>query len=105
MSKYLNVPNGNYKVAVQTGGTIYLDTGVESGTVDISGNLIVRGEQTTVNTAELDIEDNIITINSGETGAGITLNSAGIKINRGTLPDSFFFELFNAFRLQLQSPK
>ena len=90
MSKYLNVPNGNYKVAVQTGGTIYLDTGVESGTVDISGNLIVRGEQTTVNTAELDIEDNIITINSGETGAGITLNSAGIKINRGTLPDSFF---------------
>ena len=90
MSKYLNVPDGNYKVAVQTGGTIYLDTGFETGTVEISGNLLVKGDQTTVNTATLDIEDNIITLNSGETGAGITLNSAGIKINRGTLPDTFF---------------
>ena len=90
MSKYLNVPNGNYKVVVQDGGTIYLDTGFEIGTVEISGNLLVRGEQTTVNTAQLDIEDNIITLNSGETGAGITLNDAGFRINRGTLPDSFF---------------
>jgi hypothetical protein len=90
MSKYLNVPDGNYKVAVQTGGTIYLDTGFETGYVEISGNLLVKGDQTTVNTAQLDIEDNIITLNSGETGAGITLNSAGIKINRGTLPDTFF---------------
>jgi hypothetical protein len=90
MSKYLNVPDGNYKVAVQTGGTIYLDTGFETGTVEISGNLLVKGDQTTVNTATLDIEDNIITLNSGETGAGITLNSAGIKIERGSLPDTFF---------------
>ena len=90
MSKYLNVPNGNYKVAVQTGGTIFLDTGLDTGTVEISGNLLVRGDQTTVNTAQLDIEDNIITLNSGETGAGITLNDAGFRINRGTLPDSFF---------------
>ena len=90
MSKYLNVPNGNYKVAIKTGGTIYLDTGFETGTVEISGNLLVKGDQTTVNTATLDIEDNIITLNSGETGAGITLNSAGIKIERGSLPDTFF---------------
>jgi hypothetical protein len=90
MSKYLNVPDGNYKVAVQTGGTIYLDTGFETGYVEISGNLLVKGDQTTVNTAQLDIEDNIITLNSGETGAGITLNSAGIKIERGSLPDTFF---------------
>ena len=90
MSKYLNVPNGNYKVAIKTGGTIYLDTGFETGYVEISGNLLVKGDQTTVNTAQLDIEDNIITLNSGETGAGITLNSAGIKIERGSLPDTFF---------------
>jgi hypothetical protein len=90
MSRYVNVPNGNYKVSVQTGGTIYLDTGIETGTVEISGNLLVKGDQTTVNTAQLDIEDNIITLNSGETGAGITLGDSGIRINRGTLPDSFF---------------
>jgi len=90
MSKYLNVPDGNYKVHVKTGGTIFLDTGFETGTVEISGNLLVKGDQTTVNTAQMDIEDNIITLNSGETGAGITLTSAGIKIERGTLPDTFF---------------
>ena len=90
MSKYLNVPNGNYKVSVQTGGTIYLDTGFDTGTVEISGNLLVKGETTTVNTAELNIEDNIITLNSGETGAGITLGEAGIKIERGSESDAFF---------------
>ena len=90
MSKDLNVPDGNYKVHVKTGGTIFLDTGFETGTVEISGNLLVKGDQTTVNTAQMDIEDNIITLNSGETGAGITLTSAGIKIERGTLPDTFF---------------
>ena len=90
MSKYLNVPNGDYKVSVRSGGTIFLDTGFEVGTVEISGNLLVKGETTTVNTTELDIEDNIITLNSGETGAGITLNEAGIKIERGQLADAFF---------------
>ena len=91
MSKYLNVSNGNYKVSVQTGGTIYLDTGFETGTVEISGNLLVKGETTTVNTTELDIEDNIITLNSGETGAGISDigGDSGIRIDRGTLPDAF----------------
>ena len=89
MSKYLNVPNGNYKVSVQTGGTIYLDTGFEAGTVEISGNLLVLGEQTTVNTTQLDIEDNIITLNTGETGAGVTLNQSGLRVNRGSLPDAF----------------
>jgi hypothetical protein len=90
MSKYLNVPNGNYKVSVQTGGTIYLDTGFDTGTVEISGNLLVKGETTTVNTAELNIEDNIITLNSGETGAGITLGEAGIEIERGSLTNAYF---------------
>lgn len=90
MSKYVSIPNGNYKISVQPGGTIFLNTGFDTGTVEISGNLIVKGQTTTVNTATLDIEDNIITLNSGETGAGITLGEAGIKIERGSLPDAFF---------------
>jgi len=89
MSKYLNVPNGNYKVSVQTGGTIYLDTGLDTGTVEISGNLVVQGETTTVNTAQMVVEDNIITLNNGETGAGITLDTSGIEINRGSYPDAY----------------
>ena len=93
MSKYLNVPNGNYKVSVQTGGTIYLDTGFDTGTVEISGNLVVQGDTTTVNTAELTIEDRVIELNRGDnTAAGIqgTDSFSGIEINRGTLPHAFF---------------
>ena len=93
MSKYLNVPNGNYKVSVQTGGTIYLDTGFDTGTVEISGNLVVQGDTTTINTAELTIEDRVIELNRGDNGAaGIQGAEAfsGIEINRGTLPHAFF---------------
>ena len=90
MSKYLNVPNGNYKISVQDSGVIFLDTGFGVGRVEISGDLVVQGETTTVNTAQLDIEDNIITLNNGESGPGITLNTSGIKIDRGLNPDAFF---------------
>ena len=93
MSKYLNVPNGNYKVSVQTGGTIYLDTGLDSGTVEISGDLVIRGDTTTVNTTQMVIEDRVITLNNGDdAAAGIqgTDNFAGIEINRGSLPDAYF---------------
>ena len=90
MSKYLNVPNGDYKISVQTGGTIYLNTGFETGTVELSGNLLVRGTTTTVESITTTIKDNIITLNSGETGAGITLNEAGIEIDRGQLANAFF---------------
>jgi len=93
MSKYLNVPNGNYKVSVKTGGTIYLDTGLDSGTVEISGDLVIRGDTTTVNTTQMVIEDRVITLNNGDdAAAGIqgTDNFAGIEINRGSLPDAYF---------------
>ena len=93
MSKYLNVPNGNYKVAVQSGGTIFLDTGLDSGTVEISGDLVIRGDTTTVNTTQMVIEDRVITLNNGDdAAAGIQGSNsfAGIEINRGSLPDAYF---------------
>jgi hypothetical protein len=51
----------------------------------VTGNLTVSGNVTTVNTEQLDVEDNIVTLNSGVTGAP-TLN-AGLEINRGTSTD------------------
>ena len=93
MSKYLNVPNGNYKISVQTGGTIYLDTGFDTGNVEISGNLIVKGNTTEINTAELTIEDRVIELNRGDnSAAGIqgTDRFSGIEINRGTYAHAFF---------------
>jgi len=90
MSKYVNVPNGDYKLKVQDGGEITLDTGLNQGTVIITGNLLVAGTQTTLNTTDTDIEDNIITLNSGETGTGITLGTSGIQIDRGSIIDAQF---------------
>jgi len=85
MSKVLNIPNGNYNIYVQDGGTILLDTGIDQGFVRITGNLIVDGTTTTINTSEMTIEDNTIVLNSGEQGAGITLGTSGLEIERGSL--------------------
>tara|TARA_B100000035_G_scaffold315403_1_gene335852 strand:- start:5622 stop:6569 length:948 start_codon:yes stop_codon:yes gene_type:complete len=87
MSKTLNVNIGNYKVKVPDGGTITLDTG-STGNVIATGNLQVAGTQTTVNSQNLDITDNIIVLNKGESGAGITENTSGIQIDRGTAQDA-----------------
>lgn len=51
-------------------------------------NLTVTGTQTILNTVDSTIKDNLIIINSGESGAGITLQSGGIQIDRGSKPDA-----------------
>ena len=38
MSKYVSVPNGNYTVKTQSGGTIRLDTGVGAGETRVTGD-------------------------------------------------------------------
>lgn len=85
MSKYLNIPNGDYQIKVQSGGTIRLDTGLETGEVRVTGDLIVEGNTTTVESEEMLIKDNMIELNNGDTGSnGITLDKSGLKIDRGT---------------------
>ena len=76
MSKILNVNTGNYTIRTSEGNNITLDTGVAVGNVVVTGNLQVQGTTTTVESAQLNIEDNIITVNFGETGSGVTLNTA-----------------------------
>jgi hypothetical protein len=75
-----------------TTGALKVDGGVgvtgniyAGGNLVITGDLTVSGESTTLNTATLNVEDNIITLNSGVTGSP-TLNG-GIEINRGTSTD------------------
>jgi len=89
MSKYLNIPQGNYKVTVQEGGTIVLDPG-GLGTVVVTGNLTVQGATTTLETTDSVIEDNTIILNNGETGNGVTRDSgaSGIRVDRGNLTDA-----------------
>lgn len=82
MTKIVRVHEGDYRVAVQPGGHIYLDTGWQTGNVEVTGNLIVRGDYTTVESETMVVKDNIIIINDGDTGPGITLNQSGIEIVR-----------------------
>jgi len=56
-----------------------------SNNLVVTGDLTVSGNTTTVNTEQLNVEDNIITLNSGVTGAP-ALN-AGVEINRGASTD------------------
>jgi len=63
--------------------TIGLPSDVTIGNnLTVSGNLIVSGTQTTVNTETILLADNIITLNSNETGT--PSQSAGIEVERGT---------------------
>ena len=84
-----NTGADQYKVIVNDGGDIILSVGA-GGKVTVSGDLDVQGASTSIGSSELIVEDNTITLNSGETGVGITLNTAGIIIDRGTRNDANF---------------
>ena len=70
--------NDSYTITnkISTGANITLAT----GTVIIDGNLLVQGTSQT----DLNVKDNIITVNYGETGPGVTLNTAGLNVDRGS---------------------
>ena len=57
---------------------------VEANDLTVNGNLTVLGDTTTINVETLTVQDNLIEINSGEAGAGVTAGTAGIDINRGS---------------------
>lgn len=115
MPKILNNPRDN---SLTLSGLVdlhafWLDQPVTSGaspnfnnvTVDndvtIGGDVIISGTTTIIGTDVLTIKDNIIEINSEETGVGVSSNLSGIQINRGTLSSyQFVFqETTDTFRI------
>jgi hypothetical protein len=85
--------NGDYTIKASAGGTIRLDTGSNVGFVRVTGSLLIDGDTLTVSAENLNIKDNIIVLNLGETGAGVTLEYSGIQIDRGSLtPASILFD-------------
>lgn len=80
--------SGDYNIKTGEGSSIVLDTGPNVGEVRITGNLIVLGETLTVEATNLNVQDNIIILNYGETGQGVTLGYSGVQIDRGYNIDS-----------------
>lgn len=76
--------SGDLKIATAVGGSMTLDTGVNTGTVIITGNLDVRGSQTSITSTNTNVTDNILVLNSGESNNYVTLGQAGILIDRGS---------------------
>ncbi len=50
----------------------------------VTGNLSILGTEFISNTETVEIEDNLLIINKGEEGAGVTNGIAGLEIDRGT---------------------
>ena len=61
-----------------------------TGDTTINGNLYVNGTEFIVNVQSVSAADNLIVINAGEVGAGVTAGEAGIEVDRGSLTNYFF---------------
>lgn len=73
--------------AAVTASSAYLPAsgGTISGALTVTGNFTVLGGTTTISSQTVTISDNIIVLNRGEVGSGVTAGTAGIQIDRGTL--------------------
>jgi len=95
--------------SVALGGALTHDTDIDAtrytfsvtGGMSIYGTLTVDGSVTYVNSVDLNVSDNIITVNYGETGSGVSKGFAGLKIDRGDASDYVlvFAEATDTFRI------
>lgn len=87
--------NGLAKIADVDGNTVTWSNIIVAGSdvslddLTVSGNLTVQGTTTTINTQTLNVEDNIITLNSNFSGAD-NIVDAGIEVERGDEPNVNF---------------
>ena len=86
--------SGAYTIAA-TGGTT-----VDSA-LTVTGNLTITGTTTTVETTNTEIVDRVITLNKGESGAGVTGVTSGIEIDRGSVANALlvFDDSTDTFRI------
>lgn len=61
--------------------------GLTLGNITIKGNVTQEGDTFISQAETVEINDNLLLINKGEVGAGVTKGIAGIEIDRGTLPN------------------
>jgi len=96
---YVDVSNGRIGINTDSPGNFALDVNGNariSGNQTITGDLTVQGTTTTIDSQNLVVEDNIITINENASGA----TDAGIMINRTSENNALFIwdETVDKFR-------
>lgn len=64
-----------------------------SGSLTVTGNIVHNGQSFVTNATTVTTKDNIIVLNQGEVGSGVTAGRAGIQIDRGDEAD--FQLIFN----------
>ena len=83
-----SVKKYNTNLVIQSTGvssniTLDAETVRVPGSLTISQNLTVLGSTTAIETTNTTLKDNIIVLNDGETGNGVTLGTSGISVYRG----------------------
>ncbi len=93
----------NGTTAIEGSGVFIDDLDNVTGVNDLSilGDLFVDGTTFVVHNQEVTTSDNLIVINYGEVGPGVTSGHAGFEIDRGSLTDYqfMFVEATNDFRI------
>ncbi len=87
-NKVIMYQNGAWK---DVNGNVEATAGTSNfNDVVIAGDLTITGDTTEIQTTNTAITDNVIVLNKGEAGAGVTLGTAGIEVERGTETNKTF---------------
>jgi hypothetical protein len=78
----------NSDFVITNKATFPANTVIATHTLFVDGNLLVGGNTSVITKTDLAVTDNIIVLNSGEAGSGVTLGYAGIEVDRGLLPNT-----------------
>lgn len=83
----------NPKKTDAEGNVIPYYAAVTLGDLVIKGNVTQEGSSFISKAETVEVKDNTLLLNKGETGAGVTKGTAGVEIDRGTLPKyQFLFD-------------
>lgn len=88
-----------------TGDLVAVDNVQVGKNLTVTGDLTVNGERVVIDTEHVRASDNMIQINYGETGSGVTAGIAGIEVDRGDMTSyQFVFdETAGLFRIGMVS--
>lgn len=89
LSQWITVPTASFaNIVVGTPGGCSDTILCANGNAVVNGDLTVLGTTVTLNVANLNVADKVITCNFGEAGAGVGgTGLAGLEADRGTLPN------------------